>query len=430
MEAVKELEPILGILCGGAPVPGLNDVLAASVIYAVQLGWKVLGFHGGFNYLATSDLTTVLEHTVELTTDYVAPYTAKGGSFLTTDRFDPSKDGKYIDHVLQNLSQLHVRYLLVIGGNNKIMCVRNIAQKVDPSQLQVISIPKTIDNDIAIPKYVSTFGFHSARAFATKLVINLVEDCRSAPRWFVVELMGKQTGHLALSVANAAGAHLCIIPEDFGDNEIELKDICDIFETAIYKRMAYGKNYGVCIISEGLISKMSSNALSSLYKKGYTTHDSDGNIILDDAELSRAVCSEMQARLGKRGIPMRVNPKKIGYELRGCGPNSYDAIYGRDLGYAAVEGLRIGKSDCTVIWDNGDPGYIPTSEIIHLQDGKIIPRMVDLEGEEYIISRLYGWQLREEDLEAKRLAVIARAARLTPDEFVALFGHVMLLTVC
>ena len=423
-------EPVLGIICGGGPAPGLNGLIAAVTFYAKRLGWRVFGFHDGYLHLSSGDADAVRRNIIELDQKICARHYREGGSIIRTDRFDPTRSPRRVANVLQMLAEFRVKYLLIVGGNDKITCTHLITQGVDPHEMQVIVVPKTIDNDIALPGDQDTFGYDSARLFATELVKNLMVDAKSAPRFFCVETMGKRTGHLALSVAEASGAHVCIIPEDFGDKKIELKDICDIFEGAIIKRLAMGKPYGMCVISEGLINQMTSNSIQGLFENGYIKYGAEGQIVLDDAELSRAVSKQVNQRLTDRGISVRVTPKKIGYELRSQSPNAFDAVYVQELGYGAVEGFRSGHSNCIALWDNGMVSYKSFRELMDPGTGRIFPRRVNIESQCYKITRTYLSVLKERDFQDKeKLEKLAKAANTTPDQFIAQFGRVPALTV-
>lgn len=422
--------PILGIICGGGPAPGLNGLIAAVTFYAKRLGWRVFGFHDGYLHLASGNADAVRANIIELDQEICAEHYRDGGSIIRTDRFDPTRSPRKVANALQMLSEFKIKYLLIIGGNDKITCTHLITQGVDPHEMQVIVVPKTIDNDVALPGDEDTFGYDTARLFATKLVKNLMMDAKSAPRYFCVETMGKRTGHLALSVAEASGAHICIIPEDFGDKKIELSDICDIFEGAIIKRLAVGKGYGMCVISEGLISQMTSNAIQGLFENGYIKYGSEGQIALDDAELSRAVSKEVNERLNARGIGIRVTPKKIGYELRSQSPNASDAVYVQELGYGAVEGFKSGHSNCIAMWHNGCVSYKSFRRLMDPGTGRIFPRKVDIEGQRYKIMRMYLSVLKDADFEDKgQLEKLAKVANTSVDQFIAQFRRVPALAV-
>lgn len=421
---------ILGILVGGGPAPGLNAVIASATRYAETLGWKVFGFHGGYKYLSSKSIDDVKSNMIALTTDYVLPFFSQGGSVLIPDRFTPTKNPENKENIIRNLFELGITKLLIICGNDKMKVANEIFQNIDPEKLSVVSVPKTIDNDIQLPRGQTTFGFHSARTLAAKLVKNLIEDARSAPRWFIVETMGKYTGHLALSVANSTSAHLAVIPEDFGKNhKVTLKDICDLIEGAIIKRLSVGKNYGVCVLSEGLINKMNKASQRELFKSGFASEDEDGRVILDEAELSRAVVNELHKRMAEKKLQITVSAKKIGYELRCVNPTAFDEIYCRELGFGAVAGLKQNKSKCMCVWENGHMSYTPFSSMID-ENGNIEPRYVDTESEDYIISRNYFWQLRPNDVvDPNLIKQVAAAAKISQESFIIQYGHVPSLTI-
>ena len=423
-------ENVLGILCGGGPAPGLNTLISSVTIYACKLNWKVIGFHNGYKYLSTGDPEIIKKYMEIFNEEIVSQISESTGSMLIPDRFNPTKDNSNINNILNMLKYFNVKYLIVVGGNDKIVCTQQIFQGVDPAELSIIAVPKTIDNDIPLPKDQSTFGYHTARSFASKIINNLIEDARSSPRWFIVEMMGKNSGHLTLSVANATGAHLAIIPEDFGDHKVSLKDLCDIIETTIYKRLSSGKNYGLCILCEGLINKMDQNSLDQLSKFGFIQLDSEGEIILDEAELVRFVRIEIERRLNQRRISLKITSKKIGYELRGCNPTSFDAIYCRELGFGAVEGFKNNHSNCIVVWENGKIFYRSFKSLINCENNKILPRLVNVFAESYKIARIYFWQIRPEDIsDPIRLKKLADSSNLTTYEFIKFFGHIPSLTV-
>lgn len=418
--------PVLGIIIGGAPAPGLNGVIASATFYAKQLGMRVIGFQDGYLHLATGSLEEVKANVLELTEDFVAPHLSTGGSIIRPHRYDPSGSQKEIHNVLSMLQEFKVRYLIIIGGNDKIATTHIITQGIDPAVMQVIAIPKTIDNDIPLPYNTDTFGFHSARKFCSELVMNLSVDARSAPRWFIIETMGRRSGHLALSVSEASAAHLCIIPEDFHGKQVTLSAICDIFEGAILKRYLAGKPYGVCVITEGLINFLPKEEIESLFKGGVVTRTVDGQLNLDEAEISRAIRNEMNARLTKMGIEVRVNPKKIGYELRCMDPISADMCYTRELGSAAIDGFINHHSNCMVVWENGNANYVSFRSLMNPQDGKIYPRLVDTKSQNYRISREYGWQIKKCDMDdPAKVEQLAKIAKLSPEEFHKKFDPVM-----
>ena len=418
--------PVLGVVCGGGPVPGLNILLSSIVVYAKRRRMQVLGFHDGFLHLASGDVEEVRQNSVILDESCLPGLADHSiGTMLRTDRYDPSKSAPKITNVNEALKFFHVRYLLVIGGCSLIGTAHLLFTGIDPQEMQVIFIPKTVDNDIVLPTDQSTFGFHSARAFGVQLVKNLAMDAKSAPKWFIVETMGRRTGHLALSIAEATGATLSVIPEDFGNRRVTLADICDVIEGAMLRKLADGENYGVCVLAEGLINQMATASIQELYRDGFIHYSAEGMIALDEAELCRAVYHELKNRMTKRGISLRITPKKIGYELRSCKPSCVDAIHAQDLGAGAVDGFLAGHSNCVVAWNRGEIAFKSMHLMIDPTTGRFLPRKVDTKTQNYRIAKAYQAYIRAKDLEDKDLMRrIAEVAGCSEKEIVAQFGRV------
>jgi len=385
--------PILGILCGGGPAPGLNGVIAGATLYALRLGWKVYGFLQGFKYLMTGDVEKVKENMIELTYDVVSRIHFQGGTIIQTARSNPRTSEEYLANVRKVLSALNIRYFMTIGGDDTASSAVSVAAGMDPNKISVISCPKTIDNDLPLPAGQSTFGFHTARSLGMQIVRNLMVDSKSAPRWFLVEAMGRTAGHLALGIAQASGAQLCLIPEEFKNEFIEFEDVVDLIETTILKRLAYGKNYGVVVLAEGLVSRMSNSALHKLFGGQDPPTDPHGHILLDDAELARSVANELLKRVGSLGI--RITPKKIGYELRCADPVAFDAVYTRELGYGAIDAFVNGYSSCLIVRESGQVKPWKFSEITDPKTGRVKTRLVDVTSQSFKVARVYMWRMAD-----------------------------------
>lgn len=409
--------PILGIICGGTPVPGLNSVIASSTLAALANGWRVVAFHDGYIHLSTGDVEIVKQNMEELNKYSVEHIQRAAGSIIRCDRFDPTRNPQWVANVQNMLEYFKIRYCLIIGGTDKVRSAHIITQGIDPYEMSVLVIPKTIDNDVGLPYGQSTFGFQSAVQYGTQICKNLILDSRAVPRWFIVEVTGRSTGHLALHTAIASGAQLAIIPESFGKRKIELSDVLDLMEGAIYKRLAVGKNYGVCIVSEGIIENMSGKSQQQLFSNGYISYAEDGHVNLLEADLSRALTKNLLERLQQRKIPVRITSHKLGPELRGCPPNSFDEVYSKELGYAAIEGFRTRHSNAMVVWQTGKIYFQAFRDIMD-QTNRIYPRRVDLNSEEYKVGSFYMWNVKKEDLKSpEKIAELAKCANMTPDEF-------------
>jgi 6-phosphofructokinase 1 len=420
--------PVLGILCGGGPAPGLNGVIQGATLYALRLGWKVIGFLEGFKYLVTGDVDLVKKKSIDLTEDVVANIHFEGGTIIQTARTNPRTSEVYLQNVRTVLRALKVRYFLTIGGDDTASSAVTVAKGMDGGEISVLSCPKTIDNDLPLPPSQATFGFHTARGFGLEIVRNLTADSRSAPRYFIVEAMGRSAGHLALGIAEATGAQLCLIPEEFKTGKIEFDDVVDLVEISILKRLAYGKNAGIIVLAEGLVSSMSEASVYKLFGGVEPTRDAHGHINLDDAELSRAVTAELLKRLGTLGI--RITPKKIGYELR-CGPPcAYDAVYTRELGWGAVDSFVKGFSGCLIVQENGEVKPWKFEDLLDPKTGRVSTRLVDITAQSFKIARTYFWRFADKDFDNQALvAKVAAAGKTTPQAFLAKFGRLRGLTV-
>jgi ATP-dependent phosphofructokinase / diphosphate-dependent phosphofructokinase len=236
----------LAILVGGGPAPGINSVISAATVKALNEGFDVLGIQDGFKHLVKRDPSCARQ----LDIDAVSRLHWVGGSALGTARENPTKSEEAMTAVVETLKGLGVTHLVTIGGDDTALSSSTVAARSD---IHTVHVPKTIDNDLPLPPHIPTFGFQTARHVGVQLVQNLMEDARTTKRWYIVVAMGRQAGHLALGIGKAAGATLTIIREEFGNRIIPFSELCDIVEGAIIKRRAQGRFHGVAVLAEGLI---------------------------------------------------------------------------------------------------------------------------------------------------------------------------------
>jgi 6-phosphofructokinase 1 len=248
-----------------------------------------------------------------------------------------------------------------------------------------------------------------------------MEDARSTKRWYVVVAMGRKAGHLALGIGKAAGATLTVIGEEFGRRTIAFADICDIVETAIIKRRAMNRFYGVAILAEGLIERLGADELQELQD---VERDDHGNIRFAEVDLARKVKVEVQGRLAQRGIRVTIVNKNIGYELRCADPIPFDAAYCRDLGYSAIRFLLEGGTEAMISVQGGRMVPMPFDAIRESGTGKTRVRMVNIESEGYRVAREYMIRLEAKDFDdASWVQKLAAAANMNTDEFRSRFGY-------
>ena len=410
-------QDVLAILVGGGPAPGINAVISAAAIEAINEGFQVLGVQDGFKWLMREETSKVRPLRIE----DVSRIHLQGGSVLGTARDNPTKSEKATRAVVETLRRLGVTHLVTIGGDDTALSSSFVAER-SGHEIKVVHVPKTIDNDLPLPAHIPTFGYQTARHVGVELVQNLMEDAKSTKRWFVVVAMGRKAGHLALGIGKAAGATLTVIGEEFTDRQsVAFSDICDIVEGAIIKRRASGRRFGLAVLAEGLIEKLDPAELEGLQD---VERDEHGHIRFAEVDLARKVKAEVQGRLSARGLRVTLINKNIGYELRCADPIPFDAAYCRDLGYAAIRFLLSGGSDAMVSVQGGRMVPIPFADIREPGTGRTRVRMVNVESEGYRVAREYMIRLEPEDFsDPSWVSKLAAAGNLSAEEFRDKFGY-------
>jgi 6-phosphofructokinase 1 len=399
-----------GILCGGGPAPGLNGVIGAATIRASRAGARVIGLMDGFKWIMEGDTN----HTRPLTAEEVALIHLEGGSIIHTSRANPTRKPEHLANCVKALGALGIDHLITIGGDDTAFSARRVAEE-GGGRLRVAHVPKTIDNDLPLPNGIPTFGFETARDLGADVVERLAEDCRTTTRWFIVVMMGRKAGFLALGAGKAAGAPVALIPEEFPAGPIRLHDVVRILEGSIVKRLAQGRGDGVAVVAEGLVERMEASDLEHLKD---VARDEHGHIRLADVPFGRVLREELAASLGKRGVKVAFGDKDVGYELR-CGrPTAFDRDYTRDLGVGAVEALLGGKSSVLVTrQENGKCVPIPFDELMDPKTGKTKVRYVDVGTDSFKSARALQTRVERADLDDPRtLAALAKAANLPEAE--------------
>jgi 6-phosphofructokinase 1 len=274
-------------------------------------------------------------------------------------------------------------------------------------------VPKTIDNDLPLPKGIPTFGFETAREHGTAVIERLLLDCQTTNRWFFVVMMGRSAGHLALGTGKSAGAPVIVIPEELRKRPIQIDDVVRVIEGAIVKRLAHGRPDGVAVIAEGIAEYMDEN--DPLLRE--TPRDEHGHIRLAEVPIARVLRTAVTDSLAARGVKVTIGEKDVGYELR-CGyPTAFDRDYTRDLGVGAVETLLAGRGGVLITRQEARIVPIPFAEIIDPKTNKSRVRGVDVESDSYRNALALQERITAEDLaDPGTLAALARAAKLSPDE--------------
>ena len=412
-----ETKKRLAILASGGPAPGINSVINAATIEAINLGWEVVGVLDGFQGLLDDRVRT-------LTLDDVALIHYEGGCVLGMSRVNPRHDTATMHKIIATLERHHIDMLLTIGGDGTAFGCREIAAEMG-GRLRTFHVPKTIDNDLPLPEGIPTFGYTTARQVGVKLVQNLVRDARTCGRWYLVVTMGRQAGHLALGIGKAAGANLTLIPEEFPqDRYVSLDEVADILEGAVLKGRVRARPWGVAVLAEGIVERMDPQEIED--RLPGLTRDAFGHIRLVDVQLGEWLAKELAARMKRRALATRFNEVKLGYELRCADPVPFDIEYTRDLGFAAVRFLAEGQTGAMVMIVDGKRKMI---DFDHLRDpvsGFTRVRGVNTESESYMVARRYMQRLTRNDFENPQdVERLADAANCSAQEFREYFEYLV-----
>jgi 6-phosphofructokinase len=404
----------MGILVGGGPAPGINSALSAATIGAINRGLEVVGILDGFSHLITgrTDMTRAL------TLGDVSRIHDKGGSIIRTSRANPTKTPEDLRRTVETLRQLGINRLVSIGGEDTGSAAAAVSHE-SAGEVRVAHIPKTIDNDLPLPANAPTFGFETARHVGTQFALNLMEEAKTTNRWCMMVVMGRKAGHLALAIGKSAGATVTVIPEEFSPDKITVHDVCKVIEGAILKRRAYGRDYGLAVVAEGVASRMDPEHLSSLpgVEVGYDAH---GHIRLEKIPLAAILERQLISQFGERDETLPFVSISLGYELRCADPIPFDVDYTRTLGSGADKFLfdETSRPSGIVCLDNGKLRVLPFEDLQEPDTGRIRTRLVDIASDHYAVARQYMIRLNRADLDDEALVTrMAAAGKMNEDAF-------------
>jgi 6-phosphofructokinase 1 len=336
----------IAINTGGGDAPGLNAVIRAATLAAINRGWECYGLRDGFNGIFFSERYED-GGAVRLTRDRVRGIGHLGGTILgTTNRGNPLKfplrmpDGsvREIDRsgeIVEYFAKKQIDALISIGGDGSL----TIAHALAKQGLKVVGVPKTIDNDL--DKTFTTFGFDTAVAFATECLDRLHTTAESHQRLMVVEMMGRYAGWIALHSGIAGGAHAILLPEIPFD--------LDKVAEKIRQRDEYGRSYSLVVVAEGARVIDGQRAVLAPAEAGQA--ERLGGI---GEQVARALAQ-------KTGKDART--VVLGHLVRGGTPTSFDRLAAMRFGAAAVRALEQGKSNVMVSLAHPDVQYVPLEQV-------------------------------------------------------------------
>lgn len=332
----------VAISTGGGDAPGLNAVIRAAVLSALDRGWTVLGIKRGYAGLLGED------EVIPMTAETVRGIAHLGGTILrTTNRGHPfaypvqQPDGSWLevdrsDELIDNARNLGIQALISIGGDGSLA----IAQRLCEKGMRVVCVPKTIDNDVA--GTVTTFGFDTAVATAIDAIDKLHTTAESHDRVMVIELMGRSAGFIALHAGVAGTADVVLIPEI----PWTLDAVCD----AVMQRDRAGRKFAIVVVAEGAVPRGGDESIIGDSMPGQAKRL--GGLA---GPLARAI----QERTGKESRSL-----VLGHLQRGGMPTGYDRLLATRFGGAAVQAVADGKWGHMVALQTPHIVTVPIAEVL------------------------------------------------------------------
>jgi len=376
----------VAILCGGGPAPGINSVISSVALVFLRSGYRVLGVHDGYKGLFSNN-----NQFTDIDFSFADAIHNQGGSALKMSRHKPKDKEFNTKFFVDNNIQL----LVTIGGDDTASTANRISKflRENDVSIQNIHVPKTIDNDLPLPEGNPTFGYQSAKQEGVRIAQTVYEDARTSGNWFVVSAMGREAGHLAFGIGAASHFPMIVIPEMFNKAEITFENIIKLIISAIVKRKIRGIDYGLAIVSEGVFHFMDEQ---EIINSGINfTYDDHGHPELGNVSKAHIFNILLQEKLKSLGIKVKSRPVELGYELRCVAPTAFDQLYCGLLGYGVKKLFDEGRTACMVTADNNGtvrPLYL---EDVEDENGKIKPRLVNIDGDKQKLIFEHGLQYIE-----------------------------------
>jgi phosphofructokinase-like protein len=298
----------VGVLTGGGDCPGLNAVIRAVVRKGVQVyGYEFVGFRDGWRGPLEGD-------TLPLDVQAVRGILPRGGTILGSSRTNPIKIEGGVERIKDNLAGLGVDALIAIGGEDTL----GVARQLHDRGVNVVGVPKTIDNDLSATDY--TFGFDTAVNIAMEAIDRLHTTAESHHRALICEVMGRHAGWIALHAGMASGANVILIPE----RPFDIEKVCGYVESRFKTRYA-----PIIVVAEG-------------------AHPADGQMATENQELDafghvrlggigERLAAEIEKRTGKEA-----RTTVLGHIQRGGTPTAFDRVLATRFGLHAIDAVHDG----------------------------------------------------------------------------------------
>ncbi|ASR35396.1 6-phosphofructokinase [Prauserella marina] len=298
----------VGVLTGGGDCPGLNAVIRAVVLKGSEAhGWEFVGFRNGWRGPLTGE-------TKPLGRDDVEGILTRGGTILGSSRTNPYKEDNGVERIRAVLAEQGVDALIAIGGEDTL----GVAKRLTDDGINVVGVPKTIDNDLAATDY--TFGFDTAVQIATDAIDRLHTTAESHHRALVVEVMGRHAGWIALHSGLAGGASVILVPE----RPFSVDQVVEWVERRFEREYA-----PIIVVAEGALPEGGAEMLQSGEK------DAFGHVRLGG--VGTWLAEEIATRTGKESRAV-----VLGHVQRGGTPTAYDRVLATRFGLHAVDAVADG----------------------------------------------------------------------------------------
>lgn len=334
----------IGVLTSGGDCPGLNAVLRGVVCAASNLGWKVIGFHDGYEGLLVDDAH------MELTLHNTEGIMQRGGTILgTTNRghfvskTGPGNRARVEAPILakakSTLGRLGIEALITIGGDGSLTTSAQLFE----AGIKVIGVPKTIDNDLEAT--AMTFGFDSAVACVADALDRLHTTARAHKRVMIIEVMGRHAGWIALYGGLAGGADAILIPE--------IPFTFDKLAAFVRRRNADGYTSTLIVVAEGASVKGGKEQYRAATPGEYRL-----------GGIAETVTRELDHRLNKPKLLKEIRSCVLGHLQRGGDPTTLDRILGTRFGVKAVDLIAEEKFGQMVSYQNYQILSVPIASAV------------------------------------------------------------------
>ena len=323
----------IGIMTGGGDCPGLNAVIRAVVRKgASAYNDEFLGFLDSWDGVMEQRYIALQESDVR-------GLLPRGGTILGTRRGSPYDSSDGVDRVKKCFVDQRLDGLIVIGGNGSLTVASLIFEQTG---LPIVGVPKTIDNDVYGTDL--TFGFHTAVQIATDAIDRLHTTAESHDRVMVVELMGRDTGWIALYAGIAGGATVILVPEE----PFDITKVCE----QVANRHRGGRYASIVVVAEG------AQPIPGTMKLPEYEHDQIGRPRYGG--ICALIAQEIESRTGYESRVVQ-----IGHVQRGGTPTAYDRILSTRFGLAAVDALHNGAVGHMVALRSSQVTTVPLSEVVN-----------------------------------------------------------------